>query len=96
MFRYRVTTFSGQEKITTPHFFALSKGLNAGKPLNEPCANCFLVNVEFEQNRELFYWLCFALWKAGHFRRRLVGSVIPFLRINDLRIALQIVGMHYP
>ncbi|MEQ8472550.1 MAG: hypothetical protein RIC35_15270 [Marinoscillum sp.] len=96
MFKYRVNTFSAQELPKGPHFFVLSKGLNAGKPMDKPCANCYLVCTEFEENRHLFYWLCFALWKSGYFKKHLVGSVIPFLRVNDLRTGLQIIGSHYP
>ncbi|MFY0608519.1 MAG: hypothetical protein JXR10_17515 [Cyclobacteriaceae bacterium] len=96
MFKYHVSTYCGSANPQKPHFYVLSKGLNAGKPLDEPCPNCFLVATETEESKQLFYWLCYALWKSGYFRRHLVGSVIPFLRINDLRIGLQIVGKHYP
>ncbi|WP_371923412.1 hypothetical protein [Flavobacterium sp. HSC-61S13] len=25
------------------YFFILNKGLNSGKPLSQPCANCFVI-----------------------------------------------------
>jgi len=66
------------------HFFILSKGYNAGKPLLNPCPNCFVVFTSNLEEREYFYWLCYGLWVGGFFRQVLTGSVIPFLRISEL------------
>ncbi|MBX2900268.1 MAG: hypothetical protein KF775_11490 [Cyclobacteriaceae bacterium] len=66
------------------HFFILSKGNNAGKPLLNPCPNCFVVIACNLEEKEYFYWLCYGLWVGGFFRQVLVGSVIPFLRIGEL------------
>lgn len=67
------------------HFFILSKGLNAGKPLNAPCPNCFVLFADDETEKEMYYWICFGLWQGSFFRSFLSGSVIPFMRINDLK-----------
>ncbi|MBS1682205.1 MAG: hypothetical protein JST48_10880 [Bacteroidetes bacterium] len=67
------------------HFFVLSKGNNAGKPMENPCPNCFVVIANNVQEREYFYWLCYGLWVGGFFRPFLSGSVISFLRIAELR-----------
>lgn len=67
------------------YFFILSKGNNAGKPLTTPCPNCFVVITKCPEERELVYWLCFGLWQSGYFHPHLVGSVIPFLRLPELK-----------
>ncbi len=66
------------------HFFILSKGDNAGKPLHEPCPNCFVLISRNIQEKEYYYWLCYGLWVGGFFRPFLSGSVISFLRIIEL------------
>lgn len=66
------------------HFFILSKGNNAGKPMDLPCPNCFVLTARNLQEREYFYWLCYGLWVGGFFRPFLTGSVISFLRIAEL------------
>jgi hypothetical protein len=67
------------------HFFILSKGNNAGKPLDIPCPNCFVVITKDQEEREGLYWLCFGLWQSEYFHPHLVGSVIPFLRLPELK-----------
>jgi hypothetical protein len=80
-----IKTFNGQHKAGTDTFFILSKGNNAGKPLQKPCPNCFVVTCEDHTERELLFWLCFVLWQAGTFRPFLCGSVIPFIRVRELK-----------
>lgn len=67
------------------HFFVLSKGNNAGKPLHDPCPNCFAIITANLQEREYFFWLCYGLWVGGFFRPFLCGSVISFLRVAELK-----------
>ncbi len=66
-------------------FYVLCKGLNAGKPLREPCPNCFTVTCQTPD--EFIYWynLTWGVWKAKGFHVRLLGSVIPFIRLADYR-----------
>lgn len=71
------------------HFFILSKGNNAGKPLDKPCPNCFVVITNCPAEKQLLYWLCFGLWQGGYFQRHLCGSVIPFIRLPELKSILQ-------
>jgi hypothetical protein len=66
------------------HFFILTKGLNSGKPLREPCANCFVCISPNFQEKENLFWILFALWQGKRFHPVLVGSVIPFVRKKDL------------
>ncbi len=65
--------------------FILNKGMNSGKPLYEPCANCFALQFQSAEAKESYYWLAYSLWKAKFWHRHLVGSVISFLRIQDFK-----------
>ena len=67
------------------HFFILNKGLNSGKPLYEPCPNCFVVIFSNNEDKESYYWLSYSLWKSKFWHQFLVGSVIPFLRIHEFK-----------
>ena len=66
-------------------FFILSKGENAGKPSLKPWANCFAVICQNQQYYNFYYWLIYGLFKAGKFKIRLRGSVIPFINVEDVR-----------
>ena len=66
------------------HFFILSKGYNAGKPLAKPCPNCFVILANSEEDKNKLFWICYSLWKTGKYIPLLVGSVIPFLHIKDV------------
>jgi hypothetical protein len=80
-----VKSASANDEIKKPHFFALNKGLNSGKPLLLPCPNCFKIEAENEEFKETLYWVSFALWRAKAFHPFLIGSVIPFIRIGDYK-----------
>jgi hypothetical protein len=73
---------------TVNHFFLLSKGLNAGKPLDKPCPNCFVLFAKSEEEKNQLYWLCFGLWQSRFFQPFLTGSVIPFIRLDDLKTVI--------
>ena len=68
------------------HFFILNKGLNSGKPLNESCPNCFVLIFQNAIDKDSYYWLAYSLWKSRYWHQFLVGSVIPFIRIDDFKI----------
>ena len=40
---------------------------------------------EVEQDCENLYFVAYSLWKTNLWHQHLVGSVIPFLRIDDLK-----------
>lgn len=77
-----ITTHKVGRTYTKPHFFILNKGENAGKPSNQPWANCFVFQAKDEEIIFRYYWMSYALWKSKTFHSYLVGSVIPFLRLN--------------
>lgn len=70
-------------------FFILSKGDNAGKPGLVPWANCFAVHCSNQQTFDFYFWLVYGLYKAGKFKSRLRGSVIPFVNLDDIRTVLK-------
>jgi hypothetical protein len=59
--------------------------LNSGKPQKEPFTNSFVILFRDEKDTETVYWLAYSLWKSNFWHQFLIGSVIPFLRINDFK-----------
>lgn len=82
---HNVITYQADRKMLQPHFFILSKGKNAGKPLKESCPNCFLVTVKTQEEAENLYWIAYTLWKANFWYQYQIGSVIPFIRITTFK-----------
>jgi hypothetical protein len=82
---FTIKSSTAIEIIKKPHFFALNKGMNSGKPLLQPCPNCFKIEAENEEFKEVLYWVTYALWKSNAFHPVLIGSVIPFIRIGDYK-----------
>lgn len=66
------------------HFFLLSKGYNAGKPLEKPCPNCFVVKADSLEDKSKLFWICYSVWRSGKYIPLLRGSVIPFLHIKEV------------
>jgi hypothetical protein len=83
MSNLKIKTYIGRE-YGSHTFFILSRGNNSGKPLNEPCPNCFVCECRSAEEKEKAYWLFYALWQGKKCEELLVGSVIPFIRKNDL------------
>jgi hypothetical protein len=79
----KIKTFNMNSRLDSHHFFILSKGYNAGKPMDTPCPNCFIVTAENEEHKYQLFWVCYSLWKSGAYLPLLCGSVIPFLHIRD-------------
>ena len=80
-----VKSSTAKEEIRKPHFFALNKGMDSGKPFLHPCPNSFKIEAENEEFKETLYWVSFALWRSKAFHPLLVGSIIPFIRIGDYK-----------
>lgn len=79
----RIKTHNLKFPHDTNHFFILSRGYNAGKPIDKPCPNCFIVTAENEEHKYQLFWVCYSLWKSGAYLPLLCGSVIPFLHIRE-------------
>lgn len=73
---------------SNPHFFILNKGLNSGKPLTNPCPNCFVVATPTEEEKNTLFHLSMMLQIGGFYAYYLKGSVIPFISVNDCRTTL--------
>jgi len=82
---FTVKSAAAKEENPKPHFWVLCKGMNSGKPLSMPCPNSFRVETETEEMKESLYWVSFSLWRAKAFHPYLIGSVIPFIRIDDYK-----------
>ena len=84
MTNFKMITYRPECEYKAPHFFILNKGLNSGKPLKKPCPNCFVISFNTESEKESLYWIVYSLHQGKRFQIALVGSVIPFIRKNDL------------
>jgi len=82
---YQIRTHQINRIYNQPHFFILNKGNNSGRPMNEPCPNCFVLTTENDEQREALYYLCQSLQVGEYFKYYIIGSVIPFIRIDDTR-----------
>lgn len=90
----QIKTYKGK-RIESPHFFfILNKGNNSGKPLAQPCANCYVLIAETKKEKDFYYWLCYGLWQSNKFHPFLYGSVIPFLRVHNIKIVLKTGSNH--
>ena len=82
---FQVITHHPGRNYSDHVLFILSKGLNAGKPLAQPCPNCFAVEFSSAEDAFRFRSLCLILMQSHVFSQYLKGSVIPFLTIRDFR-----------
>jgi hypothetical protein len=95
MINYEIKTHQINRTYKSLHFFVLNKGLNSGRPMNEPCPNCFVVTTQTEKERESLYYLCLSLQIGRYFGFYIKGSVIPFICINDVRKVLNTALQNY-
>jgi hypothetical protein len=80
-----IKTYSKNLKLKGEYFFILSKGNNAGKPLLNPCPNCFVFTTTNKEEKDSYFWLIHGLWQGNFFKQVLRGSVIPFVRIYEVK-----------
>ena len=83
MINFQMKHHQNGTSYSKPHFFILNKGLNTGKPLSEPCPNCFVIQFGCNEDSENMESICKSLWRVKFWHRFLIGSVIPYIRIND-------------
>ncbi|MCO5268986.1 MAG: hypothetical protein M9897_08845 [Brumimicrobium sp.] len=86
---FQLKTYRLEMRVEKHSFFILSRGLNTGKPMNEPCPNCFVCICNSREDKENLYWLLFALWQSKEIKRQLIGSVILYIRKRDLEKIIQ-------
>jgi hypothetical protein len=87
MLNFIIKTHQKNTTYTQPHLFLLNKGMNSGKPQNEPFTNSFVVIFLNEDDCENIFYVALSLWQTKFWHQHLVGSVIPFLRLNDFKKA---------
>lgn len=87
--QFKVKTFNPKNPIPDHSIFILSKGLNSGKVVYNPTTNCFVLSFSSQTNRQSAKSILESMSNTKTFQEYLVGSVIPFLRINDFRKALK-------
>ncbi|WP_421497796.1 DUF6943 family protein [Flavobacterium columnare] len=85
MMNFIVKTHKKDTIYNKPHFFVLNKGMNSGKPQNEPFTNSFVIIFDNETDCENIFWIAYSLWKSKFWHQHLVGFVISFLRLNDFK-----------
>lgn len=86
----KIKTHRMSNAYRSNHFFLLSKGYNAGKPLGKPCSNCFVVIADSLDAKTKLFWICYSLWKSGKYIPLLRGSVIPFLHIKEVEKEIRV------
>ena len=85
MANFIIKTHQKDTVYTGNQIFILNKGMNSGKPQKDPFTNSFVMIFPNEEEAETVYWLAYSLWKSNFWHQFLIGSVIPFLRINDFK-----------
>ncbi|MCT4697571.1 DUF6943 family protein [Tenacibaculum haliotis] len=89
MSTFKLKTHRIGKTYSNPHFFILNKGLNSGKPLTNPCPNCYVVTTTTQEAKNTLYHLSMMLQIGGFYAYYLKGSVIPFITIDDCRNTLK-------
>ncbi|MFN3021972.1 DUF6943 family protein [Chryseobacterium sp. TY3] len=89
MENFKVRTYNPAKETPKNALFILSRGQNAGKPLFEPCPNCFILYCKDQNQLENLYWTFYTLWKNRFFHPYLCGSVILMLRLFELKKVMQ-------
>ena len=95
MSTYEIKTHQEGRTYNKPHFFILNKGLNSGRPMEQPCPNCFVITTVSEETRESLYYLCLSLKTGQFFGYYLKGSVIPFICISDAKTVINTALQNY-
>lgn len=85
MRKLKIKTHNSQREKTEFEFYILNKGNNSGKPLDLPCPNCFVCICKDEEEKQQLYWLFYGLWQGLFFNPFISGSVIPYIRIDDVK-----------
>lgn len=85
MLKFVIKTYTKGTIYKNPHLFILNKGLNSGKPSNEPFTNSFVIIFENKEDFDNINLTAYALWKTKFWHQFLRGSVIPFLNLHDIR-----------
>ena len=92
---YTIKSHKAGKTYNQPHFYIQNKGNHSGRALHNPIPNCFVVTTDTERQREALYYLCQSLQIGEYFKFYIIGSVIPFIRIDDIRKVLNTAIRNY-
>jgi hypothetical protein len=81
---FSIKCFRSETGYPPSSFFILSKGRHTGRPSFSPNPNCFVFSCAPE-DLQRYYWMVYSLWATGAFLPYLIGSVIEFIHIHDLK-----------
>jgi len=81
-YSYKINSYNGNNKGT---FYIQSKGLHAGRPLRVPIANCFTVVTD----EPFLFERIYSLYVGKYFSFYIGGSVVPFIRIDDVKRVIE-------
>jgi hypothetical protein len=80
-----IKTHTKDTQYNKPCLFLLNKGLNNGKPQKEPFTNSFVIIFENQEDVDNVFFISYSLWKTKFWHQFLIGSVIPFLRLQEFK-----------
>ena len=80
-----IKTHTKDTQYNKPCLFLLNKGLNSGKPQKEPFTNSFVIIFENQEDVDNVFFISYCLWKTKFWHQFLIGSVIPFLRLQEFK-----------
>ena len=80
-----IKTHTKDIQYNKPCLFLLNKGLNSGKPQKEPFTNSFVIIFENQDDVDNVFFISYSLWKTKFWHQFLIGSVIPFLRLQEFK-----------
>ena len=86
---FKIKTHRPVKTYQSPHFFILNKGNNAGRPGQKLFANSFVVFANSKEEADQLFWICNILHSGSYFKGHLVGSVIPFIHIGQIKSLLK-------
>jgi hypothetical protein len=85
MTNFIIKTHRKDTLYNKPHLFVLNKGMNSGKPQKEQFTNSFVIIFEKEEDCESLFFVAYSLWQTKFWHQFLIGSVIPFLRLQEFK-----------
>ena len=85
MLNFIIKTHRNGTMYAKPHLFILNKGMNSGKPQKEPFTNSFVVIFQNDEDCESLFFIAYSLWKTKFWHQHLVGSEIPFVRLQEFK-----------
>jgi hypothetical protein len=86
---FQIKWYSPTHNFMKPHFFILSRGMNAGKPGHTPWRNSFVCYADDPELVQQLYYVFFALWTGKKFHAIIFGTAIPLIRLEETRELIQ-------